>query len=434
MPSKKTNAEYIEEAKKIHGDRYDYSKTVYNGTSNKVTVICPEHGEFEINASSHLKGYGCPYHSGLKKLDTYEFIRRAIETHGNRYDYSKSVYDGKRKKVTITCEIHGDFEQLPMNHIRGQGCPVCGKKYARTYNVDNHGGCLKCYANKSTAEDEIFSFIKDIYNGEVSQRNRSILESKELDIYIPELKLGIEYNGLYWHSEANKDKNSHLQKLEMCNKKGIRLIQIFEDEYISRKDIVLSKIRHLIGCENPNKIYGRKCTVSEIDFHTARDFLENNHIQGSVRSTVYLGAYYNGTLVGVMSFKKENKEGHWELTRFASIIGYTCCGVGGKLFKYFKTHYNPNEVKSFADRRWTINEEKNIYLELGFKKVYYTYPDYKYFFRDNGKRYHKFSFRKKILIKKYNLDENLTETQMTDKINAYKVYDCGLIKYVWKKE
>jgi hypothetical protein len=176
----------------------------------------------------------------------------------------------------------------------------------------------------------------------------------------------------------------------------------------------------------------RKCDIREIDKNIAKDFLTKYHIQGHVSSTIYLGAYYNDELVAVMTFKKENIKNHWELTRFASDYHYICQGIGGKLFKHFVRNYKPTEIKSFADRRWTVDEENNIYIQLGFKFDSYTNPDYHYFkFEDGLIRQHKFGFRKQILHKKYGLPLSMTEKQMTEKLGYEKIYDCGLIKYVW---
>ena len=130
-----------------------------------------------------------------------------------------------------------------------------------------------------------------------------------------------------------------------------------------------------------------------------------------------------------MTFKKENDK-KWELTRFSSNFKYICQGIGGKIFKYFVRNYNPYEVKSFADRRWTVNETNNIYIQLGFKFEKYICPDYKYIV--NGKRLHKFNFRKQILHKKYGFPLTMTETEMTNELGYDRVWDCGLIKYVWK--
>ena len=147
---------------------------------------------------------------------------------------------------------------------------------------------------------------------------------------------------------------------------------------------------------------------------------------------MYIGAFNENELCGVMLFTR-NSPGKWELTRFATDINKRSIGLGGKLFKYFTEKYSPNEIKSFADRRWTLNSENNLYSILGFKYDSTLRPDYRYFMNGFCVRFHKFGFRKKILSKKYNLPLTMTETQMADKIGAKKIWDCGLFKYVWKK-
>jgi hypothetical protein len=127
MPAKKTTKEFISEAQKIFGDRYDYSKVVYKNSSDKVIIICPKHGEFLKAPQKHLTGQGCRVCSGYIKLDQKSFESRAKETHGDKYNYTKSVVKEKNDKVVIICKLHGEFRQLPGNHISGQGCPECGK-------------------------------------------------------------------------------------------------------------------------------------------------------------------------------------------------------------------------------------------------------------------------------------------------------------------
>ena len=133
-----------------------------------------------------------------------------------------------------------------------------------------------------------------------------------------------------------------------------------------------------------------------------------------------------------MAFKKESKTSNkWELTRFATDINNQCVGVGGKLFKYFVRKYKPIEIKSFADRRWCVTEN-SIYDKLGFKLDGILKPDY-YYTNGNVKLIHKFNFRKQILHKKYGLPLTMTENEMTEQMGYYKIWNCGLFKYIWKK-
>ena len=421
LKQRKTTEQFIKEAKRIHGNKYDYSKTKYATEKTNVTIICPIHGEFEQTPRKHLIGHGCQK-CGVEKSSKNQgftnesFIEKAKQIHGNKYDYSKVDYKGYDEPITIICHVHGEFEQTPDSHLQGSGCQRCSNRLSKN-------------------ENEIYEFIINIIGKEnVIKSETSILSKhKEIDIFIPSLKLGIEYNGCRWHSEQfGKGKFYHLNKTNECAKQGISLIHIFEDEYNDKKEIVLSKLRHLLHCQILTKICGRKCNVSEITYEESKKFLNENHIQGSQKATIYLGAKYADELVGVMTFiKTHNNE--WELNRFASSNKYICQGIGGKLFSYFIKNYNPIIIKSFADRRWTTNSHDNIYIKLGFKLKEILKPDYKYVIDGNYKRIHKFNFRKQLLHKKYGFDLSMTENEMSEKLKAYKIWDCGLYKYVWKK-
>ncbi len=131
--SKKTTQQFIEDAKKVHGEKYDYSKVEYIKSRTKVCIICPEHGEFWQRPENHLQGNGCPkcaiFLSGFnRRLDNKQFIEKAIKIHGDKYDYSKVIYDDTNTKVCIICPIHGEFWQRPYSHLQGNGCPKCANK------------------------------------------------------------------------------------------------------------------------------------------------------------------------------------------------------------------------------------------------------------------------------------------------------------------
>ena len=429
---------FIEKARQIHNDKYDYSKVNYVNSRTKVCIICPTHGEFWQTPHNHLKGYGCAEcgkeKSHLPKITTEDFISKSKERHGNKYDYSKAYYKTWDAKVCIICPEHGEFWQTPSNHINGSGCPKCANEKRKNALLKD----TKLFVDVTTLihdeepKDEIVSLFSEI---EHQQHNREILNGMEIDIFIPPLKLGIEYNGLRWHSEEfGKDHRYHLDKLNKCNEKGIRLIQIFEDEWINHREICESKLKQICGLNTNPKIYARKCEIREISDKTeAYEFLDKNHIQGRTVCTIALGAYYQNNLVGVMTFKKE-KEGYWDLNRFATDINYQCVGIGGKLFKYFTRNYPFIEIKSFADRRWTTDPTNNLYTKLGFAFDSFVPPTYWY---HNPKinpyiRFHKFGFRKQHLHKQYGLPLTMTEREMTETLGYIRIWDCGLIKYVYK--
>ena len=408
--------EFITKARLVHGDKYDYSKVAYFNGKTKVCIICPEHGEFWQAPNSHLQGHGCKkcaMEATFKstKLSKEEFVERSNITHNNKYDYSKSVFRNEKEKTCIICPEHGEFWQEVYHHMIGCGCPQC------TIGV-------------SDAEKEIFDFLKS-KNEKVINNDRSIISPFEIDIFLPEKNIGIEYNGLLWHSEKyGKEQYYHYNKMIRAEEKGVSLVQIFEDEYLHKKEIVKEKLLHIIGNNCGTKVMGRKCTVSLVDKSVGSQFMDKNHIQGHGLSTIYIGAFYDTKLIAAMSLLKRGEE--WELTRYAGKMGYVLQGVAGKIFNFFVKNYNPCVVKTFADRRWTINRDKNLYTILGFKEDSIIQPDYRYILPNKAERFHKFNFRKKILNKKFGLPLSMTESEMTKELGYYKIWDCGLIKYIWK--
>ena len=409
---KKTSV-FIEDAKKIHGDKYNYSKVEYNNKDSKVCIICPEHGEFWQSPNNHLRGNGCPQ-CIRTVFDTESFKEKANEIHQNKYNYKDVVYTDYEAKVKIICPIHGDFWQTPDAHLHNHGCPICGQLMSK-------------------AEDELNKFINEVCGIETKTRDRSLLTKKlECDIVIPSHKLAIEFDGIQWHSEKfGRGKDYHLNKTEIAKSKGYHLIHIFEDEWLEHKDIILNKIKHFLGKDTDRPVVGaRKCLVETVSKAEAESFLTTYHIQGYVPSTAYYGAIYEGNLVGVMAFKQE-KPGKWNLTRFTTDTNYRLPGLASKIFKQFLKDSNPLEVKTFLDRRWS-HGDINMYDQIGFKLVETLSPDYRYVVKNQ--RIHKFNFRKQILHKKYGLPLTMTEREMTEKLGFYRIWDCGLYKYVWKQK
>ena len=416
----------------------------------------------------------CPYCN----WETKDLTNRsgAFEIHLNKVhgitkiDYLKEYPEDIKYFSLVNQTLN---RQLSTNDYEFVTCCICGKKLSRidSRHLSKHNITKKEYIEKygenttsqryhdmmssamtvhninmehsfiSKPEIEINEWL--IKNGVNSKRDRKILNGMELDMLIKDKNVAIEFNGNKYHTEwfGGKGRYYHLNKTEMCNKNGIGLIHVFEDEYMYKKDIVLSKLSHILNIEtNRKKIMGRKCNIEVITKDVAKEFLEKYHIQGFDPSTLYYGAYFNDELISVMSFMINGpiEDNKWELTRFASNYNYICQGIGGKMFNRFIKDNSPSEVKSFADRRWTLNEKNNLYIKLGFNFDSYTLPDYKYYNTnvDRYKRWHKFGFRKKILLRKYpnKVNENMTESEMVKTLGYDRIWDCGLIKYVWKNE
>ena len=404
--------EFIENARKIHGDKYDYSNVNYVNCKTKVSIICPEHGEFLMTPNSHLSGQGCPKCGRLqanKKLvgSKERFVERAKKIHGDKYDYSKVNYKNFTTKVCIICPKHGEFWQKPGNHI------------------ENAASCPKCIRQVSKWEQEIVDFLtkNDVY---IEQSNRKILNGTEIDILLTDYGIGIECDGIYWHCEKFIDKKYHLNKTLLAHINGIRLIHIFEDEWKIKRPILESMFLNMLG-KTENKIYARKCEIKEVSGGDRKKFLNENHIQGDAVSSINLGLYYNNELVSLMTFSKpriniskgEQSEGKYELVRFCSKLNTNVIGGASKLFKYFIEKYKPTEVVSYSDKRWATG---GLYEKLGFVHDHDSAPNYYYVLED--KRENRFKYRKDRLIKE-GYDPNKSEHEIMLERGIYRIYDCG---------
>ncbi len=412
-----TQEMFVKRIKDIHGDKYGTEKINYTNTRSKIILICPIHGEFEIRASHALDGRGCKKCSfDARKPD---FITEATKIHDGKYDYSKSVYIGANELVTIICPHHGEFEQLAVSHLLGFGCG-------------------RCSCGKSGAEEELYNYVKSFCDDALRGKTRILESRKQLDIYIPSKKLAIEYCGLYWHSDAHmhisRAKSHILDKHLECEKQGIRLITVFEDEWLEKKDIVKNTIKHFLG-KSEKGCYARNTTIKEIPWSEAKLFLDKYHLLGSGTPGKHrIGAYSpNGDIIGVMTFGTPSDErgssSSVEMKRFVT-DSKNHPGLGSKMFKYAVGLYGFNEVIAFVDRRWFVGTFKSI---TGFEKTNQTAPS---LFWVRQKKRFKRRFMSKIQLQKmpqFN-GRDLSKRAMMKELGYDRIWDCGKLHLTWKKE
>ena len=291
---------------------------------------------------------------------------------------------------------------------------------------------LPLMGNASLAETELLDYIKSIYDGEIETGDRSIISPLELDIVIPDKHIAIEFNGVFWHSDFNPRmcKTYHRDKSLKCRDKGYQLLHIWEDDWYNRKDIIKDYIKSKLGlCSK--RIYARKCHVREIDAHTARLFVDSNHIQGYSNATYKIGLFYDDVLVSVMLVGKlrdmmgsKPKERHYEIYRVVSREDTEVVGGFSKMLKYFERTYNPECIITYGDLCYTLG---NVYLKCGFTDEGLSSPCYSW--QINGVRYHRSNFMK-CKLEECRKDPSLTEDQAMRSRHAYKVWDAGKIKFV----
>jgi len=288
------------------------------------------------------------------------------------------------------------------------------------------------YYSFSMLENEIYEFMKNNVDLEIIRRNYNVISPQELDIFIPKLNLAVEVHGIYWHSElSGKDRHYHLNKYTQCNANGIHLIQIWQNEWILKQDIIKSKLLYLLN--KNNKIYARKCVIEEISSEKIKEFLDKNHLQGYVRSTVNLGLFYKNELVSVMSFAQSryDKKCEYEMTRFCNLYNNSVVGASSKLHSYFIKKYKPRSIISYCDLRYGTG---NMYKILGYTHTHNSDPNYFYFKKGKDLNLEsRIKFQKHKLFKLLPIfDPELTEWENMQ-LNGYnRIWDCGNAVYVWK--
>lgn len=323
------------------------------------------------------------------------------------------------------------------------------KKCGENFELWLHNGKLQNYVlrcsnccNKSISspEHEIRNWLKD--NG-IDYIPQYKINSKKIDIVIPSKNLAIEYNGLNDHSfgkskytrfnnAAIENKNNHLERTILCNSEGLKLMHIFENEWINKtsKEIWKSIISTNLGINE--RIYARKCEIKEIrDNNLIKSFLDENHLQGYCSSKIKIGLFYNSELVSLMTFgnPRFSKKYEWELVRFCNKINLSVVGGASKMFNYFIKKYFPNNIISYCDIRVFSG---GLYESLGFQLSHNSEPNY--FYVKGNKIYPRYQCQKhKLKNILSNFDPNKTEKEnMFD--NGYRrIWDCGNKVYMWNK-
>lgn len=293
----------------------------------------------------------------------------------------------------------------------------------------------KSYMGKS--EHEVFNYIKNIDDNLI--KTKRVIYPYELDMYSKDYNFAVEFNGLKWHSfgknKSSKfnnhldeplNKHKHLMKTEMCEELNIQLFHVFENEWYTKQEIWKSVINSKLGINE--RIYARKCIIKEVDNKTTKMFLDNNHLQGNVNAAINIGLYYNNELVSIMTFIKSryNKEVEYELLRFCNKLNTSVIGGASKLMSYFIKTYKPNNIISYANRRWS---QGNLYEKLGFTFTHNTLPNY--FYYKNGDLESRVKYQKHKLKDKLELfDASLTESENMYNNGYRKIYDSGNKVYI----
>ena len=404
-----------------------FSQAEFQGIAKKIKVICPTHGEQWCGIKLLKSGKGCSecYRESLK-YSRDEWLKKFEETHGtHKYKYLRmDERPSSRGVVDVWCnECEITFSQEISSHSLGHGCPMCKIKSVAS--------------GPSKQELEVLDFIKTLTNHEVNSQVPVLLGEKRfvLDIVCPDLKLAVEFNGVYFHSQRFlKDTRYHLNKTKAAAEQGWHLVHIFEDDWKFRNAAVRHMLSNRFG--QIKKVGARKTRVVPVDKETAVAFYQDYHVQGSSRTPnqTHYGLSHEGELIAVMSFSQHAskrvvlEESEWELVRFAS--RYSVQGGASKLFKAFVKECSPTKVVSFSMNHLFTG---GVYSNLGFTVECVLPPDYTYVDKRTGRRLHKAGFQHSVLKRRFKDDyiEGATERQICESLGYYRIYDCGKTRWTW---
>jgi predicted nucleic acid-binding Zn-ribbon protein len=404
--------------------RYDFSDEDYLGLDKKCPHTCRKCGNtFDAIPNNVLTAHGssshyCPHCNNMVR-DERPYRERCLEATEGRVE-PLGVYVNRKTQLLHRCTTCGhSWECTPSNPLSGTGCPKCSRRI-----------------KESVGEMAVADLFRRA-GLRVLTKDHSVLRRRELDVYLPDLALAVEYNGLFWHGERYKDSGYHLEKLEECRAAGVRLIQIFEDEWLLRREIVEEKLLVTAGAFSGRRINARECTVEEVGVSEKNALLEASHVQGADKSLLNLGLRTTtGELVAVMTLCARRaalggkaQDGDVELSRYASLIGTSVRGGFGKLLAHLRRGYEFETITTYADRRWS---DGAVYERSGFVLNHASAPNYWYIHRNNGeRRLHRYGFRKQRLAKLFPdlYEESRTEREIMAEAGYFRVWDCGSLVF-----
>lgn len=362
-------------------------------------------------------------------------VFRLAEFHTNRDDWQKKSVEYQKTRgydIEYVKNEIGDYEILVHNGCNKHGDIVVPLSVFNNRTRDDRKDytvlCLDCnpLRSQTTSIENVIKIIFDRLNVKYIQHDRTEIKPYELDFYIPEHKIAIECNGIFWHS-GEKNKNSHYNKYNYCKNKGIQLITFWEDTILNKTEIVESYIKTLLGLNE--RVFARNCVVREVSSKESNDFINKNHLQGSVNASIRIGLYYNDELVHIMTFGKLRKcigtksvDGEYELYRMCSKQGITVVGGASKILKYFINKYNPTKTITYSS-----NDIGNgdVYLKLGFSFVKETGPGFCYINSRTTERKNRF------VLRKDRIDDGSGRSadKILESLNWLKCYDSGNKKF-----
>lgn len=382
----------------------------------------PECGQiYTTTPEQRVRGVGCKKCSALRRGAVK---RKKAATSNPLPQWIIDAATPEYTNITQTLTANNSHTLITIKY------PECGHmRTTSPNNLTNFPKCPMCSSGQHTSkpEREVFGFVRSVVPNEeqVIADDRKLIHPKEVDIYVPSRRIAIEFNGLYWHDEQHVDKNQHYDKYEACRSHGVQLLQIWEDDWNDRREIVQHMVASKLGLLHQTRVFARKCDVIEQSYSSASEFLDGNHLQGAISGTHYLSLVYHDAIVAMMVLSND-KKGNLLISRYA-----TSCGVPGgftRLMKEAERRYHPKGFITFSDN---MVSDGSLYSSTGFSIMGIVAPDYYYTDSSGSIRRHKFLYRKARFKSNPNLlfEEGLTERELADLNDLHRVYDAGKVKW-----
>lgn len=418
--------EFVERSKLIHGNKYKYIEEDFY-LNKSINVICPIHGEFKTYKYNHLNGSGCPkcsaINAGLRsRLTQKEFIDRA-SSFNPLLKFEYGCYTKNSEEAVFTCSVHGEQRRKAQDILQGHGCRTC-------------------LTNRP--EQEILNEIRSVYQGEIIAHSRpKFMNGMELDFYMPEKNLAIEFNGtVFHHSSKNtilsgvkpKPYNYHYKKWLLCKENGINLISIYDFYWADdlKNSIIRSKIRHYLGCDR--KVYARKCVIKKVSNKVAAEFYSSTHIEGAgfpYRNSKSFGLFLEDELlmcVTIGEFYNQSKKCfELKVSRISTQLDVTVIGGLTKLLSYLKNICGEFKYQFTLGYGGSTSKVFN-YDYIGPRYFWVNPKTLNYFSRNQCQKHMlEKSFGEKLL-------PDDTESTYMERLGHVKVFDCGVAELNNKKD
>lgn len=450
-------------------EKRDSAKKNWKNNPEKGKQTCLErYGVESFSCTKEFKDHQKEWLNSLTEEEKNSIHTKATQTrkaNGKEIDH-KAIWESKIEEEKLSlekdllstsdvCELLGGRDRSTvLGWLKKNSIPVLKGRYSFYISKQDAKRVSEAYKlhkpGISESEKEVLDFVKSLYKGVILENDKTFLDGKELDIYIPEKRLAIEFNGCYWHSDkamqdlksippkevASYAKYRHLEKTKACEEKGVRLIHVFEDDWELKRSIVEDIIKIALDVKVSNIIFARKCELKPLGVSDYRDFLEANHLQGYSAANIRLGLFFKGQLIECIGFStKGTHSQNTEMVRLCTKIDTVVIGGFSKLLK----HSGVKEFVSYIDRSTfsgkgyfknnfsIIKENKPVYFYVNLNKgFHFREPRYLYMRKNIKKLFQQGK------LKYWNPEE-------TEEVNMYKngyarIWNCGTIKVLYKED